>query len=77
MHVADYIHRCGRIGRVGSVPNSMITNFISSQAEIDLVQKIEHAARTRSSLTNVNGNITGIIKNRILKTIQQESAGIM
>lgn len=42
---ADYIHRCGRTGRVGNVKDCRVTNFISTQAEVDVVQKIERAFR--------------------------------
>lgn len=37
--------RCGRTGRVGSVKDCRVTNFISTQAEITVVQKIERAIR--------------------------------
>ncbi|KAL6268749.1 hypothetical protein P5V15_001874 [Pogonomyrmex californicus] len=42
---ADYIHRCGRTGRVGSVKNCRVDNFISTPKEIAVVQKIERAIR--------------------------------
>ena len=41
VYMADYIHRCGRTGRVGSDDNCLITNFVSGDREVDLVQKIE------------------------------------
>lgn len=74
LHVSDYIHRCGRIGRVGSELRGLCTNFVSSQREINLVQKIEHAARTGSVLPNVNANITNIIQGRILKEMKKLEA---
>lgn len=37
--------RCGRTGRVGNVKDCRVTNFISTKAEIDVVQKIERAIR--------------------------------
>lgn len=40
-YVADYIHRCGRTGRLNSPDNCQVTNFISGFDEINLVQKIE------------------------------------
>lgn len=65
IHVADYIHRCGRIGRVGSATNCLVTNFITGLDEVELVRKIEFTVRTRGILPNVNADITGIImKNR-------------
>ncbi|XP_017846133.2 probable ATP-dependent RNA helicase DDX28 [Drosophila busckii] len=66
LHVSDYIHRCGRIGRVGSLDKSLVTNLISSRREIDVVQRIEHAARTGGLLPNVNANIKNIINKRIM-----------
>lgn len=74
LHVSDYIHRCGRIGRVGNLTSSLVTNFISSRREVEVVQRIEHAARTGGLLPNVNANIKNIINKRILKDMQ--AAGI-
>ncbi|XP_055918100.1 probable ATP-dependent RNA helicase DDX28 [Eupeodes corollae] len=71
LHVSDYIHRCGRIGRVGSQQRCLITNFVSSQREVGLVQKIEHAARTGSLLPNVNANIRNLIQSRIVKEMKK------
>lgn len=39
--MADYIHRCGRTGRVGSVAPGRITNLICGPIEARLVQDIE------------------------------------
>lgn len=39
--LADYIHRCGRVGRVGSGPGGLITNLISGANEVEIVQQIE------------------------------------
>lgn len=61
IHVADYIHRCGRIGRVGSASNCFVTNFVTGLDEVQLVRQIEHTARTRGVLPNVNADITGIL----------------
>lgn len=69
LHIADYIHRCGRVGRVGSRLDAQVTNFISSGREYNLVQRIEHAARTGNELPDVNANITNIIKRRIMKNM--------
>lgn len=72
LHMADYIHRVGRTGRLGSHSQCSATNFVSSQREIELVQRIEHTARTLDVLPNVNANITNIIKNRILQDINAQ-----
>lgn len=71
LHVSDYIHRCGRIGRVGSLDKSLVTNFISSRREIDVVQRIEHAARTGGLLPDVNANIKNIINKRIMDEMKE------
>ncbi|XP_022226750.2 probable ATP-dependent RNA helicase DDX28 [Drosophila obscura] len=74
LHISDYIHRCGRIGRVGNTDKSLVSNFISSRREIDIVQRIEHAARTGGLLPNVNANIANIIKKRFMA--EMKAAGM-
>ncbi|EDV57272.1 probable ATP-dependent RNA helicase DDX28 [Drosophila erecta] len=74
LHVSDYIHRCGRIGRVGNMDKALVTNLISSRREIDVVQRIEHAARTGGLLPNVNANIRNIINKRIVA--EMKAAGM-
>uniref|UniRef100_A0A2P2IA97 RNA helicase n=1 Tax=Hirondellea gigas TaxID=1518452 RepID=A0A2P2IA97_9CRUS len=60
-YMADYIHRCGRVGRVGSNFNQpLVTNFISKIAEAELAQSIEYAVRKAEPLPNVNANIKGL-----------------
>lgn len=71
LHASDYIHRCGRIGRLGSSANCNITNFISSLRELDLVRKIEMSARTNYLLENVDANIRNIIATQIEKEIEK------
>lgn len=69
-NISDYIHRCGRIGRVGSrTPNGIVTTMVSHPAEADLVHKIEYAARKTHAeeLPNVNANIKRLITNQVLK----------
>lgn len=72
LHSADYIHRCGRTGRVGGVKYCNVTNFISSLREIELVQQIERAARTQTVLPNVNANISNIIKTNIMQELEKQ-----
>ncbi|XP_031845520.1 putative ATP-dependent RNA helicase Dbp21E2 [Nomia melanderi] len=45
LDTASYIHRCGRTGRVGTIGNCMVTNFISKPAEVAIVKTLERAAR--------------------------------
>lgn len=77
MFVADYIHRCGRIGRLGGVENGIVTNFISSLAELDLVRKIELSARTDNQLENVDANIGKIFRNRLEQEAKKEEANLI
>lgn len=67
LYISDYIHRCGRTGRVRGFDKCMITNFISSARETDTVNQIEHAARTGCELPNVDANINRIIYKKIIK----------
>ncbi|XP_023303405.2 probable ATP-dependent RNA helicase DDX28 [Lucilia cuprina] len=71
LHVSDYIHRAGRIGRVGNMEKCLVTNLISSRREIDVVQRIEHAARCGGLLPDVNANIKNIINKKIMKDMKE------
>ncbi|XP_065357415.1 probable ATP-dependent RNA helicase DDX28 [Calliphora vicina] len=71
LHVSDYIHRSGRIGRVGNTEKCAVTNIISSRREIDVVQRIEHAARCGGLLPDVNANIKNIINKKIMKDMKE------
>lgn len=64
--IADYIHRCGRTGRVGSKMTGLVTNLVHRPQEIELVQKIEYAARKLEAFSNVNANIKRIIVGKAL-----------
>lgn len=69
-NMSDYIHRCGRTGRVGShLPSGIVTTFVCHPTEVDVVQKIEYAARKAhmDELPNVNANIKRLINNQVLK----------
>ncbi|KAJ9585311.1 hypothetical protein L9F63_002896, partial [Diploptera punctata] len=63
LYIADYIHRCGRTGRVGRPETAYVINlrFIT---KINLVHKYEKAARKMEALPNVNANITRTINER-------------
>lgn len=77
LHISDYIHRIGRTGRIGSHEKCQVTNFVSSLAELDVVRKIEHAARTSTVLPNVNANISNIISGKIIKQMETEEKRFM
>ncbi|XP_018332350.2 probable ATP-dependent RNA helicase DDX28 isoform X2 [Agrilus planipennis] len=67
LYASDYIHRIGRIGRIGSPANCKVTNFITGPKEVQLVQQIEIAIRTGTTIPNVDGNITKIIQSKIMR----------
>lgn len=54
LDTSDYIHRCGRTGRVGSTGDSRVTNFISQPLEFVVVRKIEKAVRKMQPIPIVN-----------------------
>ncbi|OXU29706.1 hypothetical protein TSAR_009370 [Trichomalopsis sarcophagae] len=51
---AEYVHRCGRIGRIGSPKDCRVINLISRPLEIVLTSKIEFAARKGNSIPMVD-----------------------
>ncbi|XP_038223694.1 probable ATP-dependent RNA helicase DDX28 [Dermochelys coriacea] len=46
----DYLHRVGRVGRVGSAVPGTVVSFVTHRWDVDLVRKIETAARRRTCL---------------------------
>ncbi|KAM6430219.1 putative ATP-dependent RNA helicase DDX28 [Liasis olivaceus] len=46
----DYLHRVGRVGRIGSKFLGTVVSFVTHRWDVDLVRKIETAARKRSPL---------------------------
>ncbi|KAM5262496.1 putative ATP-dependent RNA helicase DDX28 [Ctenodactylus gundi] len=53
----DYIHRAGRVGRVGSEVPGTIISFVTHPWDVSLVQKIELAARRRRSLPGLVSSV--------------------
>ncbi|KAG8563440.1 hypothetical protein GDO81_016078 [Engystomops pustulosus] len=53
----DYLHRAGRVGRVGSESKGIVVSFVTHAWDVELVQKIETAARKRSSLPGLKTSI--------------------
>lgn len=62
--VSDYIHRAGRVGRLGSPHKSKVTSLVSHKWEVRTVQLIEEAVRRGNEVQNVNANITRLINGR-------------
>ncbi|KAG5883916.1 hypothetical protein JTB14_032139 [Gonioctena quinquepunctata] len=73
LYAADYLHRIGRIGRLGSPNLCKATNFVASEQEIKLVQQIELAVRRNQPLENVDGNITKIVQRKIAKKMRDSA----
>ncbi|KAJ8912255.1 hypothetical protein NQ315_008846 [Exocentrus adspersus] len=71
LYAADYIHRIGRVGRLGSSADCKVTNFVSGPEEILLVQQIEMAIRKNQQLSNVDGNITNIVQKKIASKMRE------
>ncbi|XP_064484301.1 probable ATP-dependent RNA helicase DDX28 [Ornithodoros turicata] len=73
-HMSDYIHRIGRIGRVGSrVVQGFATNFVITPPQVELTQKIELAARRTKALPRVDANISRFLDER--NTAKEFEAG--
>ncbi|XP_060896914.1 probable ATP-dependent RNA helicase DDX28 [Labrus mixtus] len=53
----DYIHRAGRVGRAGGVEDGEVLSFVAHPWDVELVQKIETAARRRTSLPGMESDI--------------------
>ncbi|XP_061881051.1 probable ATP-dependent RNA helicase DDX28 [Entelurus aequoreus] len=53
----DYIHRAGRVGRAGGLEGGKVLSFVSHPWEVELVQKIEMAARKKTSLPGMESQI--------------------
>ncbi|XP_061557538.1 probable ATP-dependent RNA helicase DDX28 [Phycodurus eques] len=53
----DYIHRAGRVGRAGGCEGGEVLSFVTHPWEVELVQKIETAARRRTSLPGMESEI--------------------
>lgn len=54
----DYIHRAGRVGRAGGPTDVEVLSFVCHPWDVELVQKIETAARRRSCLPGMKSVIS-------------------
>ncbi|XP_069724912.1 probable ATP-dependent RNA helicase DDX28 [Phaenicophaeus curvirostris] len=53
----DYLHRAGRVGRVGSKAAGSVVSFVTHRWDVDLVRKIETAARKKMGLPGMDSSI--------------------
>ena len=61
MNPADYIHRVGRVGRVGGDPDGHVTSLVDNMGGVMVLQNIETAVRKNKEIQKVNNNIIRII----------------
>ncbi|CAF0729244.1 unnamed protein product, partial [Didymodactylos carnosus] len=71
-YISDYIHRAGRVGRVGSRNPGKVTSFVTYPSEVELAQKIEVTTRFNRKLQNVNSNIKLLMEKQTEKKQQQQ-----
>ena len=64
MNPADYIHRVGRVGRVGGMQNGHVTSLVDNLGGVKVLQNIETAVRKNKEIQKVNNNIIRIIQFR-------------
>jgi len=67
LNPADYIHRVGRVGRVGGIQNGHVTSFVDSPSGAMVLQNLETAVRKNIEIRAVNNNIIKIIEHRASK----------
>ncbi|XP_040184719.1 probable ATP-dependent RNA helicase DDX28 [Rana temporaria] len=65
--IEDYLHRAGRVGRVGSKSQGSVLSFVTHAWDVELVQTIETAVRKRSSLPGMKSKIQHSKPNRNVK----------
>ncbi|XP_069495799.1 probable ATP-dependent RNA helicase DDX28 [Ambystoma mexicanum] len=53
----DYIHRAGRVGRVGSKYPGTVISFVTHKWDVELVQKVETAARKKTVLPGMESSM--------------------
>ncbi|KAM5138474.1 putative ATP-dependent RNA helicase DDX28 [Mantella aurantiaca] len=62
--IEDYLHRAGRVGRVGSISQGNVLSFVTHAWDVELVQTIETAVRKRCSLSGMNSRIKDSVLNK-------------
>uniref|UniRef100_A0A8B9EEY4 RNA helicase n=1 Tax=Anser cygnoides TaxID=8845 RepID=A0A8B9EEY4_ANSCY len=60
----DYLHRVGRVGRVGSKTPGAVVSFVTHRWDVDLVRKIETAARKRTGLPGMDCSVNDLKKKK-------------
>ena len=61
--MTDYIHRVGRVGRVGSnLVGSKVTSLVSGKISVALVQEMEKSVRLNKSIPDIETNVISLIE---------------
>jgi len=63
-NASDYLHRIGRVGRVGSKFSPKVTNLVCGINSVKVVQELELAVRMNLEVKSTDANIARVIKNR-------------
>ncbi|XP_078067036.1 putative ATP-dependent RNA helicase DDX28 [Mustelus asterias] len=71
--LCDYIHRAGRVGRVGSKVLGTVLSFVTHPWEVELVQKIETAARQKVILPGLESAIKQPQKQNIPELLKDQA----
>jgi len=67
-NASDYLHRIGRVGRVGSKQAPKVTSLVCGQTSVRVVQDLEMAVRMNREVEGTDGNVARVIKNRRLES---------
>lgn len=60
-NMSDYLHRVGRIGRVGStVSGGKVTNLVCGKISVALVQELEKSVRLNKEIPNIESNVKSL-----------------
>ena len=65
LNPADYIHRAGRVGRVGGAAHARVTSLVDTLTGVRVLQNIETSVRKNVEIAKVNANIIRIIQHRM------------
>jgi len=72
-NMSDYLHRVGRVGRVGQSEAGKVTNLVCGQTSIAVVQELETSVRLNQEITTINSNIRSVIHDRHTSKLPNES----
>ncbi|XP_069757642.1 probable ATP-dependent RNA helicase DDX28 [Narcine bancroftii] len=63
--LCDYIHRAGRVGRVGSKVLGTVISFVAHPWDVELVQQIETSARQKVILPGMESKIKEFVRKNL------------